>query len=94
MARFNLNLNKKALVSVFVSFIVILLLIAVVRAVFPGVLDGFENANDRMWREMDEAHEKKKKDDAAKAQAQAARDKQMKKDMEHNSRISSFHRNF
>jgi hypothetical protein len=38
------RLNNKTLTGVFVSFVVILALIAVVRAVFPGALyDGFAN---------------------------------------------------
>ena len=38
--------SAKTLLGVFVSFLVILLLIAVVRAVFPGVLSGFEDDED------------------------------------------------
>ena len=38
------RLNNKTLVGVFVSFVIILALIAVVRAVFPSALyDGFSN---------------------------------------------------
>ena len=38
------GISKNTLISVFVSFIVILFLIALVRAVFPGALvSGFDN---------------------------------------------------
>ena len=40
------RLNSKTLMGVFVSFLIILALIAIVRAVFPGALsgvDGFTN---------------------------------------------------
>ena len=38
------RLNNKTLLGVFVSFVIILALIAIVRSVFPGVLmDGFAN---------------------------------------------------
>jgi hypothetical protein len=38
------RLNNSTLMGVFVSFVIILALIAIVRAVFPGsVMDGFSN---------------------------------------------------
>jgi hypothetical protein len=38
------RVNKSTLIGVFVSFLIILVLIAVVRSVFPGALvDGFAN---------------------------------------------------